>query len=159
MIEYIDEDGVLLTQEEYRRGLAKGRVRQRVTNFEKSEVDESKLAETDLNLLVKRWQRGEAVPQFLPMQFGDVTGVGDYQEMQERLLTVTNAFATLPAHLRARFDNDPVKFADQLMDPAYRSELVELGLLKAEEPVPPVGGEQAVRPEGSPGGASPGDGA
>lgn len=158
MIEFIDEDGVVLTQAEFRRGVGRGRVRERVTGFEASIVDESKLPDTDLNVLVKRWQRGEVVPQFAPMQFGNVADVGDYQEMQERLLVVTNAFATLPAHMRAFFDNDPVKFADQLVDPARREALVELGLLKGEEAEPPVEAAKPTPPAGPAAGPGPGDG-
>lgn len=137
MIEYIDSEGVVLTKQQYRAGMAVGRVRQVVTGFEPSVTDESKLDECDLNVLVQRWLRGEPVPQFEPAQFGDVSTVGDFQEMQERLLKVESMFAQLPAHLRERFRNSAVEFADAMVDESRRDELTQLGLF-GEPQAPPV---------------------
>lgn len=165
MFEFVDSEGVLLSREEVRAGLAKGRVRQVLTNFEESIVDQSKAAEADLNVLVSRWMRGEAVPQFAPAQFGDVSAVGDFQEMQSRLLEVNNAFYSLPAHIREHFGNSPVAFADAFADSSRIEELQELGILakpaeEAEAPAgePPKAAEPAV-PKADPAAAKPPEGA
>lgn len=135
MREYIDADGVLLTREEYRAGLGKRPVRTRIVGFEESIVDQSKVAEADLNVLVKRWQRGDGVPTFAPGKFGDVSELASFQEMHNRLVEVESAFATLPAEVREHFQHSAVLFADALVDPARVPELVDLGLL--EKPVVP----------------------
>lgn len=137
MNEWIDEDGVVLTQAEYRAGLGKGRVRQVLTGFERSIVDESKVPETDLNVLVKRWMRGEPVPEFAPGVFGNVADAGSFQEMQNRLLVVRGAFASLPAHVREYFNNSAVLFADSIAEAQTNEklagELMELGVLAKPE--------------------------
>lgn len=148
-MEFIDEDGVVLTRAEYRAGLGKGRVRQVMNEFEPSIVDESKRDDTDLNVLVKRWMRGEPVPQFAPAQFGDVSDAGSFMEVQERLLRVEQEFSKLPAYVREHFNNSPVEFADALADPTRGEEFVSLGLFskreeKSEAPAPSPKGEDAV---------------
>lgn len=158
MREYIDEDGVLLTREEYKAGLGRGRVRTRLVEFEPSIVDESQRSDTDLNVLVKRWMRGEPVPQFEAARFADVSEVPSYQEMQERLLVVERMFGQLPAFMREHFRNSPAEFADAMVDPSRVDELVELGLLEKVPPKEaPVGGTPEGEPERRPGGAGSGD--
>lgn len=157
MFEYIDADGVVLTREEYRAGLGKGRVRQVLTGFEPSIVDESKLAETDLNVLVRRWMAGAPQPEFVPGQFGDVSEMTSFQEVQDTLIEVRSAFMQLPPDVRERFANDPVRFADAVVDPSRREELVQLGLF-----APPAESPEAAAgaPEGAPAapkGEEPGD--
>lgn len=138
MLEYVDRaTGEVVSVADYRAGLCKGPVRLRMVGFEPSVVDESKLAEADLNILVKRWMRGEPVPQFAPEEFGDVSDAGSFMEMQEKLLVVKNAFERVPAHMREHFGNSAVVFADALVDPARKEELVQLGLF-APEPEPVV---------------------
>lgn len=137
MQEFIDADGVVLTKEEYRQGLGKGRVRQVTGGFEESIVDESKRDDADLNVLVRRWMRGEAVPQFAPGAFADVSEVGGFQKMQERLLEVESAFRKLPLEVREHFRNSPALFADAFSDPAQLSMLEEMGVVVREGVEPP----------------------
>lgn len=139
MDQFIDADGVLLTRAEHRAGLGKGRVRLLVTDFEPSIVDESKRDDADLNVLVRRWMKGQAMPQFAPAQFGDVSEAVSFQDVQERLLKVEQAFYSLPADVREHFANSAVKFADAMVDPARTAELVEIGVL-----APPPGEPSVV---------------
>jgi len=139
MREYVDVDGVIGSQAEYRAGLLKRPVRTRIVGFEDSKVDQSQAADADLNVLVKRWMRGEPVPQFEAAQFGDVSESVSFQDMQERLIVVEEMFASLPADVRAHFANSPVVFADAMVDSSRVDELVKLGVLKtAADPQPPV---------------------
>lgn len=135
MLEYIDSDGVVLSQAEFRAGLGKGRVRQVLTGFEDSIVDQSQAADADLNVLVERWSRGHPMPVFEPGQFGNVAEMGDFQTVQDRLVVMKQAFLQLPAAVRERFKNSPVLFADALADVANHPEFEELGILAKREVV------------------------
>jgi len=148
MDEFIDSDGVVLTKAEYRAGMAKGRVRQLVVCKDPSLTDQSKREDADLNVLVARWMRGDGIPVFPEAGFGDVSELGDYQEMQRRLLEMEKAFYTLPGDIRGEFENNPAKFADAFYSPEGVSRLRELGVL------PPVQDPAAVA--GSEGGGGQG---
>lgn len=142
MLRYVDEDGVVLDRASVRAGVGKGRIRVQVVEFEDSIVDESARHDADLNVLVKRWMAGEAVPQFKPLEFGDVSDVGSFQEMRERLLQVEDAFRKLPLEIREHFRNSPALFADAFADPEQLSFLEEAGVVERigeapEEPAPP----------------------
>lgn len=107
--------------------------------------------ECDINLIVERAKRGaeishvnERVPQY-----GDFTQIPtDLRECLMQVKKAETAFMSLDAHVRARFQNDPVLLLDFLNDPKNRVEAVELGLVEApklpvevapvDEPKPPV---------------------
>lgn len=150
MIRYVDEDGVVLTREQYRAGKGRGRVVVETTEFEPSIVDESALADTDLNQLVRRWTRGEAVPQFAPMQFGDLSEPISFQEMQQRLLVVESLFYSMPADVRSVFGNSPSAFADAMVDPTRVGEMQDLGLLKKPDEAVPSGEAAPAKPAVTP---------
>lgn len=149
MFEYTDADGVILTREEVRAGLGTRPISVGTTDFEESIVDQSQEAENNLNVLVKRWTRGEPRPVFAPPQYGDVSGGMSYQDMHQKLIDMETMFMELPADVRETFDNSPVKFADAFVDPDQRSLFEELGVL--EKPavpaveVPPVESPPASR--------------
>lgn len=165
MMEFVDSEGVVLSREEVRAGLAKGRVRQVLTGFEESIVDQSKAAESDLNVLVARWMRGEPVPEVKPLQFGDVSDVGSFQDMHARLIEVRAKFGQLPAWMREHFGNDAAQFADAVVDPARVEELTQLGLfaepeVKSEAPAgEPAEPAQPAVPKAEPPAAKPPEGA
>lgn len=155
-MEFIDEDGVVLTREDYRAGMGKGRVRQRLVGFEPSVVDQSKAAEADLNVLVRRWMNGEPVPEYAPGVFADVTTFKSYQEVADGVVRMETMFLQLPAHLRERFGHSASVWADAMVDPDRQDEMVSLGLLKlpeAESPAPvaePAKPASAAVPEAKP---------
>lgn len=60
--------------------------------------------------------------------YGDFSEAGDLQTQFERVSEAFEAFAELPAKIRARFDNDPVMLVQFLEDPANIPEGVEIGL-------------------------------
>lgn len=149
MQEYIDSEGVVLTREEFKAGLGKGRVRQVLTGFEASIVDESKLPETDLNQIVARIMRGET-PEFKPGVFVDVSELRTFQEVQDKLVEMESAFMQLPAPVREVFENSAAVFADALQDPARQGELVELGIVKAAAAAGDPPGGSSGSGDGSP---------
>lgn len=85
--------------------------------------------ECDVNNIVRRHTRdgflshvAKGVPRFL-----DVSEVGDFRTAVDQVRAATEFFEGLPAKLRARFGNDPVKFIDDAGQ-LTREELREFGL-------------------------------
>jgi phage internal scaffolding protein len=109
--------------------------------------------ECDINNIVR-----DFTPQYmaeltmLNQQAGlyqDLPDTIDYQMSLEALRATDAAFASLPAKIRARFDNDPAAFLAFFNDPANQDEAIKLGLaLDTRPPPPPV--EAAPTPENTP---------
>lgn len=76
-------------------------------------------------------------------QFGDFGDATDYQSALNYLQEADNAFMSLPADVRARFQNDPAQLLDFLTDVNNADEAVKLGLAvvkpKADGDVSPFG--------------------
>jgi phage internal scaffolding protein len=89
--------------------------------------------ECDINYIVERFGvTGQLPPHNGPMPtYGDFTGVTDYRDALEAVMKADEAFMSLPAQVRERFDNDPALFVDfcSSNDPADRSLAIELGLI------------------------------
>lgn len=89
--------------------------------------------EVDINTILKRFGLGYEMPANprMPMQ-GDFTGMTDYRTAVTRIVETQQMFEEYPAHIRAKFDNDPAKFVDFCLDEKNRPEMAEMGLLSKE---------------------------
>lgn len=89
--------------------------------------------EADINTILERFGRtGEVIaPARLP-QYGDFVDVTDYHSAMNAIIQAQDSFDSLPAKLRARFDNDPGKFVEFCLDDNNRQEAIALGLVQAE---------------------------
>lgn len=91
----------------------------------------------DLNKIVAkykttgRWQ--EVVMAGKGGVYADISSIGDYQESVEKVLKANNAFMTLPAEIRVRFNNDPGELLEFIQDPRNFEEGKKLGLFKANQ--------------------------
>lgn len=111
--------------------------------------------ECDINNILARYKK-TGVINFTNRhepQYADVTGA-DYQEAQFIVARAKGLFAAMPAHLRARFDNEPGKFLAFVQDEKNREEAESLGLLKpkpeaAAEPAPAAAGGAAPAAAGA----------
>jgi len=95
--------------------------------------------ECDINKIVERAKRGAqlTVTDRTP-QYGDFTQLPtDLRDCLNIVRKADEAFMSLDAHVRRRFDNDPSKMMDFLNDPANRDEAIELGLVAPPPPPPP----------------------
>ena len=72
--------------------------------------------------------------------YGDFIGAGTYHDALNLIQEAQEMFMTLPAHVRAEFDNDPEKFLEFVHDPDNEEKMRELGLLQK------VPGERAEAP-------------
>lgn len=97
------------------------------------------------SMAVARTARGEFVPGYrrTPLPAGDYA---DYPKDLATSMTIVKAaeqrFMSLPAKIRARFDNDPGKLSDFIVkadtDPKAFKDGVEMGLFKRPPEMPPA---------------------
>lgn len=105
--------------------------------------------ECDINVILERFNvTGQLPVSPLQPQFGDFSGITDYQTALNAVLDAQESFDSLPARIRERFANDPAAFVDFCLDEANRDEMQALGLIEASSgpdssPTEPVSGEAA----------------
>lgn len=89
--------------------------------------------ECDINSILQRFNvTGELPTGSVQPQYGDFSGITDYQSALNAVMAAQDSFLALPAKLRARFDNDPALFVDWASDEANKDEMKALGLLRQE---------------------------
>jgi len=98
--------------------------------------------DADINTLVKRFgiTDGAIPPAALdPQYFGDSSDVPEFRGALEATRTAQDRFEQLPAEIRNRFYNDPVKLWEFVNDEKNVEESVKLGLLhRSVIPEPPA---------------------
>ena len=99
-------------------------------SVEPSMTHQSFQEECDINTLIMRFGLGGALPvgQRAPT-YGDFSGVSDYQQALNAIISADEAFMTMPANVRARFQNDAAQFVDFCSKEENREEAVKLGLV------------------------------
>lgn len=120
---------------------------------------QSERDEVDINTIVRRFGLTGKLPDDIRVpQYGDFTGISDYQSALHAVMAAEESFMQLPADVRKRFDNDPGAFVAFCSDPANLAEMRTMGLLKPEvkpdvvpvrviaDPVPPVPDPSKVVP-------------
>jgi hypothetical protein len=93
---------------------------------------ESDADSADINKILKR--AGITSPGQLPLpeaMYFDTTELGDYRQLNDRLVHVREYFDGMPAEIRSEFMNDALLFLDALSDPRSHERLVEIGVLEA----------------------------
>lgn len=108
--------------------------------------------ECDINQILARFKRTRTFDFVNTMQprYGDCTGL-EFRQAMETVAGAKSMFHAMPAHLRARFNNDPAEFLDFVNDERNRDEARELGLLRPEEVSAPA---QEPAASGAAGGAA-----
>lgn len=118
------------------------RIRVRTINTEPSMTQQQFKEECDINNIMKKYGSDPVAFQALTRKggvFADVTSITDYQSMLHQVSDAQEAFASLPATLRVRFQNDPGQLLSFLQDPKNYDEGVKLGLLEPKkQPEPPA---------------------
>jgi phage internal scaffolding protein len=89
--------------------------------------------ECDINNILRKFNvTGELPVGSVQPQYGDFSGITDYQSALNAVMAAQDSFLALPAKIRARFDNDAALFVDFASDEANRDEMKALGLLRQE---------------------------
>jgi len=119
-------------------------------SVEPSLTKQSFAAECDINTIIAQYEQTGILPeQTMAPRYGDTTLLPDFQNAMDLIANANASFASLPASVRKRFNNDPGDFVAYLSEPGHEAELRELGLLPAlqatqEAPVKP----EATTPQG-----------
>jgi len=88
--------------------------------------------------------------------YSDYIGAPDFHTAQNKLIEAADMFQTVPANIRADFQNDPAKFLDFVQDPENQEALIELGLAKRrpgeqrKEPPPDTKTKKPTQPNKEP---------
>lgn len=96
--------------------------------------------ECDINMIIARhdrtgsWSGSGRLPTAVP-QFGEFDSVDDFQTAQDIILRAREHFASLPSHVRARFENDPARLLEFVSNKDNLDEAVRLGLANAPESI------------------------
>lgn len=96
--------------------------------------------DADINTIVRRFGlTGQLPTDVRAPEYGDFTGVTDYQSALNAVLAAEDSFMKLPGDVRERFKNSPQLFLEFCADDANYAEARKLGLL-VPEPVkePPI---------------------
>jgi len=101
-------------------------------------TDQSQAKQCDINLIVARYQKTGQLPPFRDGVYLDVSEFSDYQESLNRAHALQEYFGSLPASMRERYGNSPALFLEGIQSPEGREDAIELGLIRKDEPVPPV---------------------
>ena len=73
--------------------------------------------ETDINNILRQFNITGLLPEApLSPLYGDFTGIGDYHSALNAVYAAEDEFMTLPAQIRARFENDPAQLIAFLSD-------------------------------------------
>jgi len=95
--------------------------------------------ECDINNILRQFNvTGELLINGVQPQYGDFSGITDYQSALNAVMAAQDSFLALPAKVRAKFDNDPALFVEFASDEANRDEMKALGLLHEQAAVAAV---------------------
>lgn len=121
-----------------------------------SMTKQSFVAECDINNILKQYQTTGQLRHISARAaqgaYVDLPDDIDFQSALNTVLEGQNAFASLPAKLRARFGNDPANFLLFMADPSNQDEAIKLGLASdnrplAAPPAPPSPPEPIPEPK------------
>jgi phage internal scaffolding protein len=120
--------------------------------------------ECDINNIVARYRERGILNHVAKHEgrYDDLLGAVDYQTAMQAVAQAQEAFDTLPAKLRARFENDPSKFLAFVENEENLDEMISLGLVQLdrralnerERTKEKAASEAAVEPPSDAGGGS-----
>lgn len=86
--------------------------------------------ECDIGSIMARFDKTGLIEHVNKFQgdYGDFTDAQTYQDSLNQVMAAEDMFMSLPANVRAKFENDPGQFLDFVGNPDNLSEMVDLGL-------------------------------
>ena len=101
---------------------------------------QSQAEDTDINTIVRRFGLTGELPQGVRSPtYGDFVGTTDYTTALALIQEADEAFYSMPADVRSRFNNQPAAFLDFIDNPLNHDEAISLGLVfKPQEPLAKV---------------------
>jgi len=113
-----------------------------------SRTKQSFAEECDINNIMLKYKKTGLIDHVAryPGGYADLADVVEYHEGLNMIAEAKEAFQSLPAALRARFDNDPGQFLAFVENPENLEELREMGLALPKEPTEPPPAEPLAAP-------------
>lgn len=87
------------------------------------------LGDVNINSIMRKYHKTGFLPRYekAAAVYGDFTEVGDFQAAMNTVIRGRELFETIPADIRAKFDNDPHQFLE-FMRQAEPDDVREIGL-------------------------------
>lgn len=83
--------------------------------------------DADLNIMLQRFKVTGKMPDVVRLpSYGDFSEVTDFQSAMDAIIEAQDNFMELPAHVRAKFDNDPQMLLDFSSNPDNMKQLKEI---------------------------------
>lgn len=101
-----------------------------------SRTDQSFREECDINTLLRRFNLGMDIPANWEGISGDFTEALDFKSSLDAVRAAEDAFMSLPAEVRSRFQNNPGELISWIEKEENRAEAERMGLLKKPTPAP-----------------------
>ena len=100
---------------------------------EPSRTKQSELEACDINNIMARYATTGVLTHVASGQplYGDFSEVEDYQASLNKVMSAEERFNSLPSDIRKKFDYDPQKMVEFILDEKNREECVKLGFINA----------------------------
>lgn len=110
---------------------------------------------TDINLMMKRCMRSGQLDHLSSARpvFADVSQIGDFRSVLQRMAEAREAFMRVPSAIRSRFNNDPAELVEFIQKEENLEESIKLGLIedpKKKDPKPEPKSEPKSDPKSEP---------
>lgn len=115
-------------------------IRRKVYEYSEDEkvsiVEQHHKDSCDINNIVNKYMKHGVVPadRSAFAQYGDFSQVKSFGEMMVKMREASQSFMTLPAEVRAHFENDAARFLDAFSDPNQQKYLLDHGILQKKIP-------------------------
>lgn len=102
-------------------------------NNEPTKTQQHQAEEADINTIVRRFGVTGTLPQVpVPPTFGDFTNAETYQDQMNVIARANASFYGLPADIRSKFQNDPIRYTDEVNTALENADLDALNKMGLE---------------------------
>lgn len=107
--------------------------------------------ESNINLIMAKYEKTGILDHLNTHEgkYDNFIGYPDYHTAMNQIRQAGEMFMSIPAGVRAVFDNDPAKFLEFAQDPENHDDLVEMGLARAQPPTSEAPPEAEKPPKGA----------
>jgi len=88
--------------------------------------------ESNINLIMKKYEKTGMLDHLNQHngEYGDFIAAPDYHSAMNAIRIAGETFMSIPATVRAKFDNDPARFLAFVQDPENTEKMIEMGLAR-----------------------------
>ncbi len=96
-----------------------------------SRTKQSELEASDINNIMARYATTGVITHLASGQplYGDFSEVEDYQVCLEKVMSAEERFMSLPSEVRKKFDYDPQKMVEFILNPENKEECIKYGFI------------------------------